>query len=75
MAKTYMILRGNKANDSEVLEYERTLKGAKDALSFFQKKGYKKVFILMLQGSYFGEGFHKYTLELVGGKFKKNTKL
>jgi len=74
MAKTYVICQGNSASDSEVLQYATSLWEAKrmivDTFNVMPN-----CFILMLKGNYFGEGFHKYTLELMGGKYKKNTRL
>jgi len=71
--KTYMILQGQNNNNADVVEYHNTLKDAKEHLLSIKDR--KDVFILMLEGFQFGEGFHKYTLELIDGKFKRNTRI
>lgn len=74
MVNTYMILQGLNNNNAHVLGYYHTLGSAKQVLknNFLDQKN---VFILNLKGDKFGEGFHQYTLELIGNKFKKNTRI
>lgn len=74
MKTTYVILQGKSATDSRVLQYAYTLAEAKHVLTLGFNNP-RDSFILMLRGPYFGEGFHKYTLELINGKYKKNTRL
>jgi hypothetical protein len=69
-----MILKGFNNNNSDVLEYCHTLRDAKNII-LQNYKNSQDVFILMLKGPYFAEGFHQYTLELIKGKFKKNTRM
>lgn len=73
MVKTYLILQGENSNNADVLEYCDSLTDAKRLLTKQSDKSNK--FILMIQGSAFGEGFHRYTLELVNNKWCKNTRI
>jgi hypothetical protein len=63
MKVTYVILDDNE----NVLGYSHTLYDAKGWLL----EKYPNAEILMMRGNYFGEGFHKYRMKLVNGKFKK----
>ena len=67
-----MILQGPNNNNADVLGYFTTLTDAKEVLLRLYK-GNEDVFILMMQGVQFGEGFHKYTLRYNGKKFIKNS--
>lgn len=63
MVKTYMILQGENNNNADVLGYYHYLKDAKgDLLCDKELRDSKDVFIMMMQGGYFGEGFHQYIL-------------
>lgn len=74
MVKTYMILRGENNNNADVLSYESTLRDAKNAVNYYYNE-ISNVFILMVKGSSFGEGYHQYTLENINGKWRKNTRI
>lgn len=67
--KTYYIEDEN----NEIIGYYKTLNDAKYSLQKFLKTGYSEnsVRIVMIQGQYFGEGFHKYYLMFLDGKYKK----
>lgn len=74
MKKTYMILQGENNNNSDVIYYHETLTEAKSHI-MEKYKNEENVFILMMIGQYFGEGFHQYTLELINDKWRKNTRI
>ncbi len=68
--KTYLIetIKGG------ILGYYKTLNEAKYSLNRFITEGYltTDIRIVMLQGQYFGEGFHKYYLtKLDNNKYKR----
>jgi len=70
--KTYMILKGENNNNANVLGYYRTLTHAKEVLlDNPYMRDSDNVFILMLQGYRFGEGFHQYMLKFDGKKFRR----
>ena len=64
--KTYYIENEN----AEILFYSRTLFDSKYCLQKLVNQGYpiNTLRIVMLQGQYFGEGFHKYYLTLNNDK-------
>lgn len=62
MKTTYMVLYP----DGEVAWYHTRLKDAKKDLLDQNDK-----VIVMMRGLYFGEGFHKYKMKYINGKFKK----
>lgn len=68
--RTYYIENIN----AEILGYYKTLNEAKYSLNRFITEGYSNtdIRIVMLQGQYFGEGFHKYYLTKVNNnKYKR----
>lgn len=74
MIKTYLILQGLNSDNARLLQYASSLGEAKHVLTL----GYNHrddTFILMVKGTEYGQGRHIYTLELVNGKYKRNTKL
>lgn len=72
--RTYMVLQSKDMGGNNVLGYYHRLLDAKyDILNYYIDK--KDVFILKLEGSFFGEGYHQYTLEYNHGNWIKNTKL
>lgn len=62
MKKTYMIQEAG-----HVLWYFSTLANAKWSL----KEQWPNAEIVAMVGPYFGEGWHKYKVRLVNGKFKR----
>jgi hypothetical protein len=73
MTKTYVVLNGDSSNNSRVLQYATSLGEAKHVLE--TQYNMTNSFILMIIGTSFGDGLHRYTLELVNGKYKRNTRL
>lgn len=73
--KTYILCQGKDSNDNNILGYYYTLKDAKEDLE--RAYPYKNdLFILRLEGFYFGEGYDEKTWVMNNhGRYKCNTKL
>jgi hypothetical protein len=68
MVRTYIIEQKIEFGHA-VLEYEHTLKEAKNYLVRLSNRGIVKgVSILCVYGNTFGEGFHQYRMIIVSGK-------
>lgn len=66
--KTYLV-EIETDTSRNIVEYCKTLKGAKRIARTLSKYNEKRFSILMMQGQYFGEGFHQYRLLLQNDKF------
>lgn len=63
--KTYLLLKGENNNNADVIEYHGTLHEAKEHLidNYINDLN---VFILMIDGHRFGEGYHQYVMRWKG---------
>lgn len=64
MVNTYLV----EYADGDIVEYCKTLRDAKAQLQRYAPTGR----IVMMQGQYFGEGFHKYYMVFNNGKYERH---